>query len=173
MWVTKSFLWKEGIFTMILPEMNEIHVLVSCLENNRNMIVFISGTGTVFISPSNGITAWLQDGGHFSLFDGSGSFSGHSGHSSKWLIKNALPVQQDYLPGKLKKDIDGNLYYGPGINIKRLLSVYAEDPYYNISGDSIRINDQNSKGYVVGRIDTLYGYHAFLAIPQEQRTHQE
>ncbi|MGA8165546.1 MAG: hypothetical protein WB791_11115 [Waddliaceae bacterium] len=46
-----------------------------------------------------------------------------------------------------------------------------EEPFYDVGNQSsTRIYDQNSKGYVVGQIDTLYpGFHAFLAIPENTK----
>ncbi len=82
------------------------------------------------------------------------------------LIRYGLPIAKGCLPGKLKKDKDGILYFARGIEIKKLLK--EEFPYYNISNYSTHVWDQNSKGYVVGSIDTIdtiYGFHAFLAVP--------
>lgn len=150
--ITKSYLWKDGVFTMIMPEKgSEIDVNVSCIDDNRNMIAYIGDVGNVFINPSKGVTA--------ALF----------GHSGQCLIKNGLPIEKGCLPGKIKKNVDGNLYFGPGIGIKKIIK--EEAPYCNIKGPKTKINDQNSNGFVVGKMETVYGgygYHAFLAIPREQ-----
>lgn len=51
--------------------------------------------------------------------------------------------------------------------IHKLLEV--EYPFFNVQDrNSTRINDQNSKGCIVGYIGTMFpGTHAFLAIPEE------
>lgn len=81
-------------------------------------------------------------------------------------IKNGIPLSLDCLPSKLKKDRQGNFYFQKGITIKNLLK--EKSPYYHIT-DNTKILDQNSKGYVVGYVDTLYGQHAFLAIPEFEK----
>lgn len=147
---TKSFIWKDGSFTMILPESGwETSVEVNCMDDDENMIVYINSqrndihSGQYFVTQSKHMFIPCQECD---------------------IIRNGVPVKRKCLPGKLKKDRHGNLYFSKGVQIKKLLK--EEFPYYNIS-ETTEITDQNSSGYVVGTLDTMYpGRHAFLAIPE-------
>lgn len=151
-WGEKSFLWKDGLFKIIMPEKNwGDSISVMCMDDDENMIVnTYSQSGGAwsqhFISKSNNISAACQGCD---------------------IIRNGLPIARDCLPGKLKKDNYGKLYFSKGVQIKKLFD--DEFPYYNIP-NTTEIYDQNSKGYVVGGIDTMFqGCHAFLAIPETQK----
>ena len=80
-------------------------------------------------------------------------------------LRNNSPISLNCLPFSLKTDINNKPYYSPGLWILKLLP--DNYPYFDVRNDRYtRINDQNSKGAVVGRINTYYpGFHAFLAIP--------
>ncbi len=153
-YVHKSFIWKSASasFKMLLPEKShDTSIYVNSIDDKGNMLAQIRPFGkqqkTYFISPSEGINAYLyQDG-------------------KQYILRNNRPVCLDCLPGKLKKDVDGNYYFGPGLKISKIL--VDEYPFYDVGNTrTTRIYDQNSKGQVVGRINTLYpGFHAFLAFP--------
>lgn len=148
--IRSSFLWRDNCFKIILPEMNsELAIEASCLDDKENMIVWCysqDGGGqntSFFIEETKGILAECK------------YCSG---------IKNGLPIAKDCLHGQLKKDVYDRLYFTSGLQIKKLFR--EEYPYYNVANSTV-IRDQNSKGYVVGEIDTIYpGRHAFLAIPE-------
>src|ERR1700722_8767261 len=135
---------------MIFPEKNhELTVSVSALDNNGNMIAYIEDNEhfykEYFINFSEGIKAYIVDG-------------------SDIVLRNNFPIQTKCLPGELKKDMHGDFYYAPGLWIRKLLP--EGYPYFDVGSNDTRINDQNSNGFVVGRINTFYpGFHAFLAIP--------
>jgi hypothetical protein len=141
----RAFLWKDGTFQMIMPEKGGNISLVG-IDDFENMIVDITNSdsgfgGCYFVNPSKNIIAHC-DGTH---------------------IRNGMPINLNCLPDSLKKDNEGKLYFTRGIPIKKLIK--EESPYFNVA-NSIDVWDQNSKGYVVGSIDTIYsGSHAFLAIP--------
>jgi len=148
-WVQRSFLWKDGSFKMILPEKGwETSTQVVAFDDDGNMVIALYNRrggegGQYFISQARNIFAPCQ------RVDS---------------IRNGLPIAKDCLPGKLKKDGQGKSYFSNGIQIKKLFK--DEFPYYNFPNSTV-IRDQNSKGYVVGQIDTMFpGSHAFLAIPQ-------
>ncbi len=158
----RSFLWKGGPFEALIPE-DEWETLVRvkcvdkavnvvCMDDNGNMILtlFSAGNGSYghlqyFISPSSNIYASCQGCD---------------------LIRNGFPIARYCLPAKQKKDRQGKFYFTQGVEIKKLFK--EEFPYYNISSTA-DVRDQNSKGYVIGTIGTMYsGHHAFLAIPENQ-----
>lgn len=139
---TKSFIWKDGSFSMIMPEIGwGTDVAVRCMDDDENMIVSLDGERQYFVNQSKYMFIPCQGCDR---------------------IRNGVPISQGCLPGKLKKDRHGNLYFSKGVQIKNLL--IRETPY-NSCILLTMIADQNSNGYVVGLNDTLYGMHAFLAIP--------
>jgi len=147
----RSFIWKDGIFKMILSEKSwETSTRVQCIDDFENIIVnlYPSGGGAFsqfFISPSKNILVPCQGCD---------------------LIRNGFPIARDCLPGKLKKNSQEKSYFSRGVQIKKLFN--ENFPYYNIP-NSTEVHDQNSRGYVVGQIDTMFsGRHAFLAIPEKQ-----
>lgn len=143
----KFFIW-DGNFKPIclnkeISELNDEDNFVRFLDDENNMILDLHLSRTekrYFINPHRNF------------------FIPCAGCES---IRNGLPISINCLPSKFKKDRQGNFYFQKGIEIRRLIQ---EKPPYYIS--NIRIGDQNSKGYVVGSVDTLYGSHAFLAIPE-------
>lgn len=153
-WGHKSFLWKDGTFEMILPEMGwEISVKVIAIDDDDNMIVNLDYSrrsyygNRYFLSNSRNIFAFCD---------------------ACDTLRNGLPIEIERLPGRMKEDKEGKPYFARGLEIKKLFK--DEFPYYDVSG-STWVQDQNSKGYVVGRIGTMYpgGYqHAFLAIPEKK-----
>jgi hypothetical protein len=152
----KSFIWKDGSFSMILPEIGwETSVQIQYMDDNGNMIVNLSPKrggvhGQYFVNQSKNIFIPCQG-------------------CEK--IRNGVPISRECLPGSLKKDRQGNLYFYRGVQIGKLLK--EELPYYNIS-ETAEIIDQNSSGYVVGSVDTMYpGRHAFLAIPKASKNQDE
>ncbi len=150
-YLTRSFLWQDGIFKMILPEKTTSSVSVRCIDDHGNMIVNISNKGNF-------------------LLNSCGTLVAHSPYLSYCKIINSQPTQVYRLPGELKKDLDGQLYYSQGAEIRKLIE--DEGPFYNVSGGtghntSTKIRDQNSSGVVVGDADTfLSGRHAFIAFPK-------
>jgi hypothetical protein len=148
----RCFLWKDDCFKMILPEITlEDEVNAMCLDDDGNMIVY----------------TYPRKGGSHSFFFISESRNIFASCPGCELIRNGLPIVRDRLNGQLKKDVKGRLYFSNGLQIKKMFK--EEYPYYNIS-NSTDICDQNSRGYVVGTIDTMFpGRHAFLAIPEIER----
>lgn len=149
--IWKTFVLKDNVFTMILPEVSsETSVWCHDYNDDRNMIVRIShenSTQELFIKSSNNSKTYLYE--------------------NTYLLRNNYPIKIGELPGKIKKNNNGLPYFGPGIRIKKLL--VEKEPFYRVADTSTRILDQNSAGYVVGRMDTIYpAYHAFLAIPENQ-----
>ncbi len=145
--ISRSFLW-DGSFKLITLkkwEGTSIIIFLDAFDDNDNMII-----NGIFISPSKNI--FVHFGPHYLI--------------KNYSIRNGLPIDLACLPSKLKKDRQGNLYFSKGIEIKKLLK--EEFPYYDIS-HTTEVWDQNSKGCVVGSIDTLYGRHAFLAIPEIEK----
>jgi hypothetical protein len=139
---SRSFLWKDGIFKSILPD--EPYVLVNAIDDNGNFLVSLDKF--YFINPAENFKAYIFDDHNI-------------------VLRNNRPIQKYSLLGNLKLDADGEQYFGSGINIRKLL-VADSGLYYNLSGRTTVIRDQNSKGIVVGQIDTLYGNHAFIAFPK-------
>lgn len=153
-WGERSFLWIDGLFKMIMPEKNwETSVRTTSLDDDGNMIIStypqIGGAHSYyFISPYKNIFILCQQG-----YD--------------YILKNGLPIAKDCLPGQLKKSNQDKLYYSTGMQIKKLFK--EEYPYYNVA-NTTEIQDQNSKGLVVGQISTMFpgrSSHAFLAIPEQ------
>jgi|GEM_PF-3060296 len=144
----KAFIWKNGIFSMIMPEISfETSMQCECIDDNGNMIV----------------SCFPKRGGENRLFfvneEKKEFFPCH------WCEKiiNNQPISVRCLPGEMKKDRKGNPYFSNGIEIKKLLQ--EELPYYNVR-NSAEIRDQNSSGYVIGLAETMYSRgHAFLAVP--------
>lgn len=83
------------------------------------------------------------------------------------IIRNSSPQLVFSLPSIFKKQLDGIFYYTPRAEIRKLIK--PSYPYWFQDERSVRIHDQNSKGYVVGDSDTIYlqKRHAFLAVPYE------
>src|SRR5690606_321021 len=54
----KSFLWKDGSFTMLLPEFTNSNVFVTCLDDQGNMIVSVDGK-PYFINSKGAIIAYI------------------------------------------------------------------------------------------------------------------
>lgn len=150
-WGVKSFLWINGCFKMVMPEKDwNTCVNVECLDDEGNMIVSIH----------------LRDGhrgGHICYFIDSMRNTVLCSPDC-FLLKNGFPISGGCLPGKLKRDSQGQGYYTKGSEIKKFFT--EEYPYYNVA-NTTRIRDQNSKGHIVGEIETMFpgGSHAFLAIP--------
>lgn len=145
-YVSQSFLYKNRKFEKLISiENSEVYcidyddkgnILASITTNGRSNIYFI-GTDKKLIL----------------LFD----YHGHK-------IINGKPQAKDELIGILKKGKHEELYYGAGIRIKKLLEEIK--PFYDVGSNQTIINDQNSKGFVVGKINTIYSScHAFLAVP--------
>lgn len=148
---TKSFIWKDGSFTMIMPEIgwgNDVQVC--CMDDEENMIV------SLYSQHNDTDSQYFVNQSKY-MFVPCPECHG---------IRNGVPISTECLPGKLKKDRHGNLYFSRGIQIKKLLN--RESPYNSDLLFKI-ISDQNSSGYVVGTIDTMYGMHAFLAIPETEK----
>lgn len=158
----RSFLWKDGLFKAVILEsewntvinvqcvVNAVNVV--CIDDDDNMIL------TLFSDLGGGY-------GHLQYFISplKNVFASCKGCE---LIKNGLPIARDCLPGKLKTNKQGRLYFSNGLKIKKLLQ--EQPPYYNIAATGKRL-DQNAKGYVVGVVGTMFpGSHAFLAIPDPQ-----
>lgn len=148
-----SFLWKKNQFTLIYPDERWHSLTVKCIDDNDNMLVEYD------IPYSNysyivGFCFIKSDGKRFEVIEPSWDW--------KYIINNA-PISLGCLPSVLKNNA-GNSYYIKGIEIKKLIKY--EDSYFNGSV-SCSIEYQNSRGWVVGTIDTLTpgGYHAFLATP--------
>lgn len=146
-WGRRSFLWQDGTFKMIMPEKNwETSVQDVILDDAGNMIA----------------CTYPRSGGHGAQYfiTSSGQIFSCSGCD---VILNGRPLAKRHLPGKLKKNAVNQDYFTQGIEIKKLMK--EEFPYYEIA-HTLEISDQNSKGYVVGSVNTITGYHAFLAIPE-------
>ncbi len=157
----RSFLWKDDSFKTVVSE-NEWKTLVNikCVDNDVN-VVCMDDEGNMILT----LYSYLG-GGSFAHLQYFISPSRNVNFSCQgcYCIRNGLPIAIDCLHGKLKKDNQDKLYISKGLQIKKLLK--DEYPYYNVS--SADVSDQNSKGYVVGQIDTMFpGRHAFLAIPEE------
>lgn len=145
----KSFFFKNNQFIPLLPE-EAIDTSVSCRDwdDNDNALVDIREKNQV--------------GGTF-IINGCSKIMVHS---QNCVLINNLPCAIDELPGELKKDVYGNFYYGRGINIMKLLNI--QEPFCAKFRETPLITDHNSKGHVIGIMDTIHsGYHAFLAIPDE------
>lgn len=131
---TKSFIWKDGLFSMILPEIGwETDVSVHCMDDDENMIVYLSHKRGLSHSQYNG---------QYFVNQSKCMFVPCSGCER---LRNGVPLAIHCLPGTLKKDRHGNLYFSKGVQIRKLLK--EEFPYYNIFETGIM--DQNSNGYVV------------------------
>jgi hypothetical protein len=145
-----SFFWNGSFKLITLNKEMSININICSLDDDDNMILSVyplGGNGNIyyFMSASNNISVPCQ------LCDS---------------IRNGFPVAKNCLPGTLKNDRQGNLYYSQGIQIKKLLE--GGIPFYDIS-HTASIIDQNSKKYAAGSVDTLYGHHAFLAIPEFEK----
>jgi hypothetical protein len=137
---------KDGIISMIMPELNyATSVNVFCIDDDGNMIVDVDGKGRCFINHSKRITALLY---------------------KEDILRNGLPINKYCLPGQLKTDKNGKLYFSEGMWIRKFFK--EEFPYFDVK-NSTKIFDQNSKGMVIGSIYTYYAAkaHAFLAIPEQ------
>ena len=92
-WGARSFLWINGSFKMILPEMGwETSAQVICLDDNGNIGYLHlsqrrSSHSQYFIQQIKGNFAFCPDCD---------------------CLENGLPIVRDRLPGKLKNDKDGN-----------------------------------------------------------------
>lgn len=153
--VTKSFLWKEGNFSMLLPKKDpHITVEVNSYDDNGNMIFWMENTNYFLCSDEN-LYAYLYHMEMWYLLD-------------MVAIKNNRPYKIDSLLGEIKEDSKGQKYFAPGIKIHKLL--VEEYPFYDVGNrKTTTIRDQNSKGYVVGKINTVHSnQHAFLAVPSEE-----
>ena len=145
-WIRKAFLWKEGVFTAIFPEKApETNVEVRALDDLGNLIIHVRGENSNeewFLSASEGYKAKI-----YCYCD---------------CIRNGKPTRRGGLSGKLKKDIEGTPYYACGIDLRKLL--LADGTFFDHEND---VRDQNSKGWIVGRMGTIYSTnHAFLGIPE-------
>jgi hypothetical protein len=141
----KSFLWKDGYFSVIMPEMSDNgQLFIRALDDAGNMIIYTSKSpynGTFFIDHLNNIP--IRCGNYSIIIDG-------------------FPVDLDSLPGEMRKDKGGNLYISNGFRISALIK--NEFPYDKTQ--RLNVRDRNSKGYVVGTGETDFcASHAFLAIP--------
>lgn len=144
---SRLFIWKEESFSEIKicldVNSNSYSVYSAYLDDDENVIINLGGNTNYFVNQSKLICIPC------------------SGCNR---ILNGIPIAVDCLPSNLKRDRYQNYYFFEGIQIKKLFK--EEMPYFNVT-DYTYISDQNSKGYVVGSIDTLYGRHAFLAIPDK------
>ncbi len=150
--ILKSFLYVDGKFKILLPEVgSEANVEIQNLDDERNVIVNIDGI-CYFYSPKKRIKAYF--------------FNGNMGYK----LKNGIPVCYDRLPSHLKMNEKGERYFCPGLQIGKILDTQGTGYIKNsCDGYGVAIYDQNSKGYVVGSMDTIYpSWHAFIAIPEEQ-----
>lgn len=148
--VEKSFVYKNGKFSMIMPEKSpDTTVRVLQMDDNENIIIQTVNNYSdkfYFISYSEGFSALIIND-----------------YYQEYVIRNNRPLLIGHLQGSLKKDKEGNYYFAPGLSIVKLLK--EESPFYDLK-NSIHIWDQNSKGYAVGSSDTIFPErHAFLAIP--------
>ncbi len=141
-YIWRSFILKDGLFTEILTEKGNEQLYAICIDDDHNVIINSPETNMAYLVPfDSSVVTYIYGGGEN--------------------IKNGKPVQVGFLRGVLKKDSKGNQYYSFRTEIKNLL--IEEWPFCNIH--SATIYGQNDKGYVVGKIDTVYGNHAFLGIP--------
>lgn len=144
--VHKSFIWKDGKFTMLFPEKSALtSIRVEKIDDNGNMLVGVNDGRYLYIVSENKM--WFI----------AGNASG---------ICNSIPVSNINLPFKLKKDLKGNECFSPGTRIHDLLIPIAPFCRYNEE-----MSGQNSKGWVIGYAYTLSGCgsHAFLAIPKQEK----
>lgn len=146
----RAFFW-DGSFKPIVLNGKEIH---ESTGNRIQTIKFLDDECNIIINLTTpnyqGTTYYLRQADDF--------FVPCNGCKC---IKNSFPLSIDCLPSKLKQDRHGNFYFLQGIEIEKILRTINRIP-------EIYINDQNSEGHVVGSMDTLYGWHAFLAIPEQE-----
>lgn len=148
-WGTRSFLWSDGSFKMIMPEKSwDTFICDVILDDVGNMIV----------------NSYPRQGGEQTQHFISSSRIVMSCTGCDLLL-NGFPVARGCLPGKIKVNKIGHNYVTMGTEIKKLIK--EEFSYYNVA-NTMSVRDQNSKGHVVGTVNTIYpGYgHAFLAIPE-------
>lgn len=157
--INKSFLYSQNHFTELFKEYGkESSVFVRNLDDQGNMCVeihFPLGDGYknhfYFVNPSKGFQAELVHHSRTMI--------------SNMIIRNQSPQIAFCLPSELKKRSNGISQYTPGAEIRKLAKV--NPPYWSQGRRELRICGQNSKGYVVGDMETIYfeKRHAFLAIP--------
>lgn len=144
----KSFIFKNGLFEMIMPEKNwKTEIIVEDMDDEGNLLVNVipregGQSGQHFISSTKPTPIRCLDCD---------------------ILRNGIPIRRDSLPSKMKRDRLGKPYFPKGVEIKKILKI--ESPFYKASKE-LEINAQNSRGHVIGNCDTLYSRnHAFLAIP--------
>ncbi|MCE5315972.1 MAG: hypothetical protein LLG04_01235 [Parachlamydia sp.] len=148
-WRYKSFIWKDGFFYAVWPEKSlESSVEIRAIDDFGNILVEVNDYPSKhycwFVSQTGGFKAYLL------------------GWADR--IVNQMPTNLESLPGKLKRDAEGNYYYGYGVDPRRLFNI--KEPFYN---HEVCIRAQNSKGWFVGSAETLSRtQNAFLAIPEKQ-----
>jgi hypothetical protein len=158
--VYKSFLYTNGKFKRLLPEADEEQSIeVIDVDDEKNLIVKINNK-KYYYNPHKRLLAYF--------------FERFFGISDPYKLYNGIPIRIGSLPGKLKTDEKGEYYFGPGVQITKLIETNGT-PFLKFHSDvdnptlNMWIIDQNSKGYVVGYSEALYpGSHAFIAIPEEQ-----
>lgn len=109
-YVSKSYIWKDGVFKLLLPEKSSVtSISVVDMDNSGNMIAWITPKNKeskcYFINPSKGITAYLQG-------------------DSEFVLRNGLPISRDCLQGSLKRDEDDHYYFAPGLKITKILNTF-------------------------------------------------
>ena len=148
--IYKSFLFTNGKFRMILPQAElDSNVQIMALDDQKNMIVSIANT-QYYINSEMRFKARV--------------FNNYCN-----VLRNGLPLQIGQLPGKLKKDENGEFYVVPGISIGKLLITQESHLPFLLPHYSLEVQGQNSKGWVIGSMDTIHSsYHAFIAVPEDE-----
>ncbi len=141
------FLWKDGVFKMLLPELqltadelSHIYGIHATLDDDGNILIVIRSLVSFeyFIDKSGNSTPCAR---------------------CSYII-NGFPVELGCLQGEFTQN-----QFTTGPAIKDLIK--EPFPYRKISW-KLDTYSQNSKGYFVGECNTVYSAkHAFLAIPSK------
>ena len=95
-----SFLYKDGKFSVIMSEKDEVQVIA--LGDDESMLVLENNYKKYFINQSKNIKYYFFDNGRI-------------------VLKNNNPVHIGSLSMELKKDLNGEFYYAPGLWIRKIL----------------------------------------------------
>lgn len=154
----RAFLWKDNTLKPVIDE-NEWKSIINidCVEHGIN-INSMDDRGNMILTLYSRLSGGF---GHINCFYNPSEhvFCHTEGMS---ILRNGLPIERGYTSSRQKKDLKGRSYFSKGIPIRFLIR--EELPYLNVS-NNCEVIDQNSKGYVIGTVQTLYGEHAFLATP--------
>lgn len=145
-YIEKLFIWNNGVFSNISDDYKYNNLGIEKIGDDGSLFGYCRERDSYIKS------CFINSAGNvFRMLDNCDK------------ILNDYPIRIGYLLGKIKKDTFGNLYYGRGLIITKLFK--EEFPFYNVS--KARINDQNSKDVVVGKVSTMYpANHAFIAFPK-------